>query len=243
MHYYELLTVLGNAVGDIFLSTYNHVICCLSVMLFIAAAVSYQSILLYTGDGNQTYPIEAINNYLDWVNVMNYDYHGSWECCNTGEHTALYDPTSNLNTNYGISNWLKAGLRQKKCALGLAYYGKTWTLVSLKNTSVGAPTSKAGDYLLYRDIVTFNKEAPKSTVLLDKATVSMISFKSNLTWVGYDNPTTIARKVNYAKRRGLLGYFAWALHHDDDKHSLAKAGECLPIHNYTTYFCERCKWK
>jgi len=190
--------------------------------VILAAAVSYQSILLYTGDGNQTWPIDAFNSYLDWANVMNYDYHGSWEPNITGEHTALYDPSSNISTDYGISNWLQAGLQKEKLALGLAYYGKEWNLTSLNNTGIGAPATSGGDPISYKDIVVYNDGG--ATVVQDPTTVSVYSYKPDLTWIGYDNPDTIAAKVRYAKSRDLLGFFAWALYHDTANWSLASAG-------------------
>lgn len=192
--------------------------------LLLTAAVSYQSILLYTGVGNQVWPITAFNTYLDWVNVMTYDYHGSWEPTTTGEHTALYDPNSDVDTDYGINNWLSAGMQADKMCLGLAFYGKQWVLASLANTGVGAPATSGGDPITYADIVTYNN-AGGATVEQDSTTVSMYSYKSDLTWIGYDNPDTIAAKVQYAQSKSLLGYFAWALHQDDANFSLASAAQ------------------
>ena len=64
-----------------------------------------------------------------------------------------------------------------------------------------------------------------TTVVYDPTTVSMYSYKSSeLTWIGYDNPDTIAAKVRYAKSRDLLGYFAWALQRDTNPSSLVAAG-------------------
>lgn len=189
--------------------------------LLLTAAVSYQSIQTSTGDMNQTWPIDAFNDYLDWANVMNYDYHGSWEPTITGEPTALYDPSSIISTDYGISNWLQAGLHKDKLALGLAYYGKEWNLTSLNDTGIGAPATSGGDPIFYKDIVVYNEGG--ATIVEDATTVSMYSYKPDLTWIGYDNPDTIAAKVRYAKSRDLLGFFAWALHHDTSNWSLASA--------------------
>lgn len=187
--------------------------------LLLTAAVSYTSIL--DGDETRTWPIDAFNSYLDWANVMNYDYHGSWEPTITGEHTALYDPISNVSTDYGISDWLQAGLQKEKLALGLAYYGKQWKLASLSNTGVGAPATSGGDPLIYRDILVYNGGG--ATVVQDPTTVSMYSYKPDLTWIGYDNPETIAAKVRYAKSKDLLGFFAWTLTQDTETWSLASA--------------------
>ncbi|WOL17019.1 acidic mammalian chitinase-like [Canna indica] len=43
---------------------------------------------------------------LDWINVMCYDFHGSWDTTATGEHPAMYDPRSNISTSYKLESWI-----------------------------------------------------------------------------------------------------------------------------------------
>ena len=107
--------------------------------------------------------------------------------------------------------------------LGLAYYGREWNLTSLAHVGVDAPASGGGDPIIYSDIVAYNKGG--AIVVYDPTTVCMYSYKpKELTWIGYDNPTTIADKVRYAKSRNLRGYFAWALTQDTVPSTLAAAG-------------------
>jgi chitinase len=189
--------------------------------LLLTAAVYYQTTFIY--EQNQSYNITAINSYLDWVNVMTYGYHGSWES-QTGEHTTLYDPSRpNLNTDYGVSNWLSSGLDASKLVMGLAFYGESWVLSSLNNTGIGAPTSSFYEDISYSDIVTFNTNS-SVVVVQDNTTVCMYSYNTaSLVWIGYDSPTTITSKVQYAKNKSIGGYFAWNLAQDDSNWSLAKA--------------------
>lgn len=157
---------------------------------------------------------------------MTFDYHGSWESV-TGELAALYDTSRpTLNTDYGVSNWLSSGLLCYKLVMGLAFYGDSWVLASLSNTGVGAPASSTGPrtQFTYGDIAASNQQNGV-TVVKDAASVSMYSYNSNtLVWIGYDSPVTIPLKVKYAKGKNALGYFAWALHQDDSKFSMAKSG-------------------
>lgn len=74
---------------------------------------------------------------------MCFDFHGSWETW-AGEHTALQDPVyTTVSSEFGINmNWLAAGMKPAKMVLGLAFYGKQWTLQSLSTgTGLKAPTS------------------------------------------------------------------------------------------------------
>ncbi|KAI3454770.1 hypothetical protein Pfo_011433 [Paulownia fortunei] len=52
------------------------------------------------------YPINSINRNFDWVHILSFDYHLPSQDRFTGAHAALYDPSSNLNTDYGINEWI-----------------------------------------------------------------------------------------------------------------------------------------
>ena len=50
-------------------------------------------------------------NVLDWINLMTYDLHGSWQSV-TGQHTALVnnnDPSDKLTVTYSVDNWINKG--------------------------------------------------------------------------------------------------------------------------------------
>ncbi|PIN04206.1 Serine/threonine protein kinase [Handroanthus impetiginosus] len=56
---------------------------------------------------SRTYPVNKIKRNFDWVHVLSFDYHNSSKDRFTGAHAALYDPSSNLNTDYGINEWIR----------------------------------------------------------------------------------------------------------------------------------------
>lgn len=62
------------------------------------------------GVGNQVWLIIVFNIYLDWVNVMIYDYYGLWELIIIGEYIVLYDFNFDVDIDYGINNWLLVGM-------------------------------------------------------------------------------------------------------------------------------------
>ena len=75
---------------------------------------------------------------------MCYDYRGSWDTSVTGEHDLLYDKASNINTSYGTSSWIKAGVQPEKLVMGLPLYGRTWQLKSSSDNGIGAPAVRTG---------------------------------------------------------------------------------------------------
>ncbi|CAL9764746.1 unnamed protein product, partial [Musa acuminata subsp. burmannicoides] len=185
--------------------------------LLLTAAV-YFAPRFFLSDDQRSYPIEQMATALDWINAMCYDFHGSWDTTATGEHAALYDPNSNISTSYGLESWVAAGMPKKKVAMGMPLYGKTWKLKDPSQNGIGAPAVGVGPgengVLVYSEVVAFNKNT-SATVVHDEVTTAAYSY-AGTSWVGYDDPWSVTRKINYAQRLGIGGYFFWAIGYDKD---------------------------
>nr|GEU68091.1 chitinase II [Tanacetum cinerariifolium] len=87
-----------------------------------------------------SYPVDSIRRNFDWVSLRSYDYHtrftDKFTYNFTAAHTALYDPSSRVNTDYGINEWVKRGLPANKMVIGLAYHGYKWTLVDHNDNGI-----------------------------------------------------------------------------------------------------------
>ncbi|OVA03023.1 Glycoside hydrolase [Macleaya cordata] len=186
--------------------------------LLISAAVYFAPNLVLLSSVPRTYPAEAIRDYVDFVNVMCYDYRGNWDTSLTGAHALLYDSGSNYSTSYGIQAWLDAGVPAQKLIMGLPLYGRTWKLKDSSVNGIGAPAVGTGPgtdgVLFYYQVVDFN-EITGATEVYDEKTVSSYSY-AGTSWIGYDGVTSINKKVDYAKAQGLGGYFFWATGYDKD---------------------------
>ena len=66
---------------------------------------------------------------LDWINLMTYDYHGTWES-RAGFVAPLYrdaaDPTPLKNADASVALFLEQGIPRDKLTLGQPFYGKGW---------------------------------------------------------------------------------------------------------------------
>uniref|UniRef100_A0A8D0BGF0 GH18 domain-containing protein n=1 Tax=Salvator merianae TaxID=96440 RepID=A0A8D0BGF0_SALMN len=147
---------------------------------------------------------------LDFINLMTYDFHGSFEKV-TGHVSPLYPDTDDA-----VKYWISKGAPAKKINMGMPFYGHSFTLAS-KNTGVGAPASGAGTagpytkesgLLSYYEICTFRKGA--QTEVIPKQEVPY-SFKGNQ-WVGYDDVNSIKNKARYVKKNNLGGGMIWAVY-------------------------------
>lgn len=148
---------------------------------------------------------------------MCFDYHGKWDKL-TGEHSAPYDPKSNISTYFGIGSWIQAGVPSPKLVMRLPLYGKTWKLQGPEVNGTGAPAIGAGPgvdgVLDYYQILDFNYRN-KTTIVFDTETMSYYSYVGD-SWIGYDDVGSITMKVWFARSRKLGGCFFWALGRDKD---------------------------
>ncbi|KAA0706903.1 Acidic mammalian chitinase [Triplophysa tibetana] len=187
--------------------------------LLLGAAVSAGKKIIDDG-----YEIAEISKYLDFINVMTYDFHGSWQPF-TGHNSPLYNGSKDtedniyLNTDFAMTYWRDQGAPVEKLRMGFATYGKTFSLTSAVN-DVGAPadgSASAGTYTReagfwsYYEICTFLKGA--TTQWIDDQKVPYAT-KGN-EWVGFDNKMSYETKVQYLKDKKFGGAFVWALDLDD----------------------------
>jgi len=74
------------------------------------------------------------SEYIDWWNVMSYDYTVSDIAGDAGSHinpnAPLYNPTGSsataMSINWTISHYLTTGVAPSKIRVGIPYYGHTW---------------------------------------------------------------------------------------------------------------------
>jgi len=174
---------------------------------------------------------------LDWINLMTYDFHGSWDPItnfNAPLEATTADPSSDpdvrahFNVASAVEGYLAGGAPADKIVVGVPFYGRGWQGVAnvdhgLYQSHTGVPmgTWEAGVFD-YSDIAAnyvpsytryFHEEA-KVPWLYDPATGIMIS---------YDDPDSLGRKAAYVRDRGLGGVMFWELSGDDDAGALLGA--------------------
>ncbi|XP_048352586.1 chitotriosidase-1-like isoform X2 [Sphaerodactylus townsendi] len=162
---------------------------------------------------DKAYEISKISQNLDFINLMTYDFHGSWEKV-TGHVSPLY-----LDTDSAVQYWKSKGAPAEKIVLGIPLYGRTFTLFS-SQTGPKAPASGPGThgtftqeagFLAYYEVCIFKQSATTKMIPEQKVPYS---FKGNQ-WVGYDDIDSIKTKVKYLKQNNLGGAMVWAMDLDD----------------------------
>src|SRR5207247_1183395 len=94
--------------------------------------------------------MEKLHVYLDWINIMTYDFFNSGSKT-TGHHTGLYRPVNGGETNRyteaSVKQHLAAGIPPAKLVIGAAFYARGWTGVNPENNGLNQPYQRyVGDY-------------------------------------------------------------------------------------------------
>lgn len=157
----------------------------------------------------RSYDMPALSKYLDFINVMSYDY-------NEGGHTSHNAPLSGHGetVHATIDYWLKHGTDPKKLLLGLPLYGKGYKLDNGNDHKVGAKGHEGGNTGgNYNHICKELKAGGWAQHWDDQAQVPYAS-KGN-DWITYDNARSIQKKLEYVLEKKLGGSFVWPVDGDD----------------------------
>ncbi|XP_037083613.1 acidic mammalian chitinase-like [Pollicipes pollicipes] len=192
---------------------------------------------------DDAYHIKEMGMYLDIVNVMTYDYHGSWSPF-TGHVAPLYlspldiehgDGCQYFSVNYSVNYYLKGGIPKHKMAMGIPLYGHGFHLDHADQHGLYAPASQpqpACPYTRQAGVCGFNEickllEQGGWTNVRDPDQKAIYSYKGSI-WVGYDDLESMKLKTDYIKSMGLGGSMVWSIE-TDDFHNLCGFGAPNPL--------------
>lgn len=178
----------------------------------------------------------GLDQFIDWFNVMTYDFTGAWSTT-TGLHAPLFsDPLAPSSACAGdVLQKLKDILPANKLIMGIPFYGRGWSGVQDRHHGLYQPYQSiaegdAGDGCFsYRTLTSrttsldeFWNPSARSPWLYSAADHLMIS---------HENSQSIGEKCAFISRMELGGAMVWELSLDNEKHTLLRAlheglGQC-----------------
>lgn len=175
------------------------------------------------------YNFEEDQKYLDWFNVMTYDYHGSWES-RTGHHTNLLsspeDPDRRKESMDHTIKYLldSAGVSNDKIIPGVAFYGKGWIdtdstnygLYQFGNPDTTRTRIRFKDYLDFSDVI---KEG-YNCYWDNWAMAGYLCNLANKKFWTYDDIRSVVLKARYVDAYDLRGLMFWEIKGDDSSGTL-----------------------
>ncbi len=171
--------------------------------------------------------VKNMMQYLDYINVMTYDYHGAWDKT-TNHVTPLYTGTGNeACVSKTIEDYIAAGVKPVDLNLGLLFYGKGWINVNDPNGSglykSGTAATTAGygngtwegSAFDYWDIAA--NYVGKNNYKRYWDDIAKVPYLYNgSTFITYDDEESIGYKLDYLKNMGLGGAMFWEFSCDKD---------------------------
>ncbi|KAG6018109.1 Endochitinase 1 [Claviceps lovelessii] len=155
--------------------------------------------------------LASLGEILDYVNIMAYDFAGSWSKY-TGHDANLYSAPGNpsatpFNTDDAVEAYIQGGVPAHKIVLGMPIYGR-----SFQNTDgIGKPYSGLGSGSWENGVWDY-KALPKAgaTVHYDSVARGYFSYdNSTKELISFDTPSMIKEKVKYLKKKGMGGSMFW----------------------------------
>jgi chitinase len=164
--------------------------------------------------------IGTLHAYLDWINVMSYDFFNSLTPT-TGHHAGLYESVAALpidrDADRSVKQHLAAGIPPEKIVLGVAFYGRGFTDVRPLNRGLNQPYGRfegahdyselANSFIGQQGFIRYWDDRAKSPYLWNRA---------SRTFITYDDPQSIQVKAQYVKAHRLGGMMFWEL--SEDRH-------------------------
>ncbi len=161
--------------------------------------------------------------YLDYVNLMTYDYYSSKQA---KHHTNLFDskayPSDN-SADKAIKAYIAAGVPASKIVMGIAFYGRNLLLKATANKGIGdtilsSANSYGKGYTFLKDsllnkkgFVAYQDEDAKAPYLFNPQTKAFIS---------YDDEWSVDHKCQYVLKHQLGGVMFWEYSSDRKEYLL-----------------------
>ncbi|KZR66261.1 glycosyl hydrolase family 18 protein [Prochlorococcus sp. MIT 1306] len=165
--------------------------------------------------------LPAIDAYVDFYNVMTYDFHGGWESV-TGHQAAMTADAGGYDVVTAIQQFRNAGIAPEKVVLGAPTYTRAWGGVDsgekLGYGELGSANSAPGSYEAgnydQKDLVTGINNGSYDLAWDDDSKAAYLYNDQEQIWSSIETPSTIAGKAAYVDAAELGGMMFWALSSD-----------------------------
>ncbi len=179
------------------------------------------------------FDLAAIHPYLDWMNVMTYDYAGGWDTTTGFLSPLSYDPASpsehaeTYNVQATVRAYLDGGVPPEKIVIGVPLYGRGWGSVGA--TDDGLYQAAGSTWLGTWEAGAFDYQDIVESYLTDASYERHYSSTTQSPWlysadagvfITYDDEESVAAKLAFVDDNELGGVMMWELSGDTEDHTL-----------------------
>ncbi|UNI19741.1 Chitinase [Purpureocillium takamizusanense] len=155
--------------------------------------------------------MKDIGRLVDHVNLMAYDYAGSWD--NTTGHAAniFANPQNSVTTKYNtedaVNAYVGGGVPGSKMVLGMPLYGRSFESTDGLGSTFGGVGSGS-----FENGIWDYKVLPKAGASLQYDSVAKASWtydSGSRELISFDTPDMVKEKVSYLKNKSMAGSMFW----------------------------------
>jgi len=158
--------------------------------------------------------IEDVYPYVDFINLMTYDFNGSWSD-STGHLTNLYGPEDASSAASAVEAYEQRGVPARKLVLGAAFYGKAWTGVHPANHGLHQPYDGAVRDYAYHTIASEYIDRNGFTRYWDPSARAPYLWNPDSTvFISYENTRSLREKARFVRDKDLGGIMFWEIGQD-----------------------------
>ena len=165
--------------------------------------------------------LAKVQHSLSFFNLMNYDFAGPWNY-ETGFVAPLYrslkDPDVYNNADAAVQAYLDAGVEPEKIVFGMPFYGYEWGDVPNIDDGLFEPGTPENWGAGYNYIVTILSQYQQFRDAINQEPWLYDGYNF---WT-YDDPTSLAFKMDYVRKNRLGGAMFWELSSDTFDGALIK---------------------
>ncbi len=166
-----------------------------------------------TANFSSYFDYPQLTSYVNWYNVMCYDFVGSW-CTYTGHDSPLYyntlDPNAGADSNSVLYLYdVGRGIPKSKLVIGVPFYADQFNAPGLfqKLTNNSVPN------VFYADIVT-DIDSGWTYHWDNMSEVPWLENPAQTEFITYEDTNSIKLKVQYCVRQQLGGIMIWEITQD-----------------------------
>lgn len=166
------------------------------------------------------YDIPKISATVDFINLMTYDFHGSWSEA-VGHHAQMYPLHTDssymkeLNCAASVTFWLSNGAPPEKLILGIPTYGNTFVLSDSKIHKIGSPVNVT-ETKQTRGNMGYNEYCSSSGWKQNFDRNHRVYYAVNgFSWFGFNGVGPVITKAKFIKKYDLGGAMIWSIDTDD----------------------------
>ena len=170
--------------------------------------------------------MDKVQNFLDAVNLMAYDYYMPGEDHITGNTTPLYaspgDP-KHVSADTSIRAYERAGVPAAKIVLGVPFFGRAWHDVDARNHGLFQRGKTGADSSITYDQIAGRMLGHGFSRYWDgDASAPYLYSPQQRVFVSYEDPQSVAAKCQYVLENKLAGIMFWD-YSDDSSGALLRA--------------------